>query len=57
LVALAVLVAAVAGSLVAVSINVATSGNLNVLGPIKEHPWWRSVIGTVAVAASGLGAW
>jgi WD40 repeat protein len=57
LVAAAVLLAAVAGTVLAVAVNVATGGNSPWLPAVDAHPLWWSAGATVAVAGAGVLVW
>ncbi|MFI5851808.1 NB-ARC domain-containing protein [Micromonospora chalcea] len=57
LVATAGVLTAVAGSVLAVAINVATGGTARRLPAIEAHPWWWSLGATLALAAAGLLGW
>jgi WD40 repeat protein len=48
---------AVAGTVLAVAVNVATGGTARGLPWIEGHPWWWSAGSTLAVAGAGLVVW
>ncbi|MEH1168986.1 NB-ARC domain-containing protein [Micromonospora sp. CPCC 205539] len=51
------LLAAAAGTVLAVSVNVATGGAARGIPAIEWHPWWWSAGATAAVAGAGLMTW
>ncbi|WLS43213.1 NB-ARC domain-containing protein [Micromonospora profundi] len=57
LVTTAGVLAAVAGTLLAISVNVATGGTARRLPAIEAHPWWWSIGMTLALAAAVLLGW
>ena len=57
LLVLAGVVAAVAATVLAVAVNVATGGTAKWFPPVERHPLWWTAGATVAVAAAGLLVW
>ena len=57
LVAASVLIAAAAGTLVAVAVNAATNSTAGWYRVVERHPLWWTVGATAAVAAAGLLVW
>ena len=53
----AVLIAAVAGTVLAIAVNVATGGTAHPFPFIEHHPWRWSAGATIAVAGAGLLVW
>src|SRR5215510_3762488 len=57
LVSAAVLIAAAATTVLAISVNVATGGTAYPFPFIEHHPWWWSAGSTVALAGAGVLVW